>query len=436
MAEGAQERAGVAVLDTWWESFGDPQLDALVREALEHNQDLRAASARMAGAVAQARQAGALRGPSADAAVAASRNRSVYVGLPIPGAGDVLQSTSTSFQGDFNISWEADLWGRLADAERAALASVETSRAQLAGARLSIAAQTARLWFALSEARLQHKLAQDIEQSYRETEAYVSARVVVGLAQDYDLRVVEGLRARAAAGVSQAELLELSSVRALEVLLGRYPEGELQGLQALPALPAAAPVGLPAELLARRPDLVAAQFDMRSMAARGDSARADLYPKLVLTGSTGRTSSALEDLLDGDFSVWRLAAALSAPLYDGGRREAAIEALDADLLAARASFAQSVLRACAEVEGALDSEALLAQRGVHWLLALEASGAAEQLAKLQYEQGVVDISNLLNARRDRLQVERERLALRRAQLDSRVNLLVALGGGFSAGLVE
>ena len=84
------------------------------------------------------------------------------------------------------------------------------------------------------------------------------------------------------------------------------------------------------------------------------------------------------------------------------------------------------------MEGALDSEALLAQRGVHWLLAFEASSAAEEFAKLQYEQGVVDISGLLSARRDRLQVEGERLALRRAQLDSRVNLLVALGGGFSA----
>lgn len=430
-AQAADATAGAFIGDAWWESFGDPLLDALVREALERNQDLRAAGARVAMAVAQGRQAGALRGPSVDTAMAASRNRTVYVGLPIPGAGDVLQSTYSIYQGDFNISWEADLWGRLADAERSALASVEVSRAQVAAVRLSIAAQTVRLWFSLTEARLQRELAQATKQSYRETEDFVRARVEVGLAQVLDQRLAESQAARAAADLGRAEQLERSTVRGLEVIIGRYPGGELDGVQALPLLPAPVPVGLPAELLARRPDLVAAQFDLQSKDARGDSQRADLYPKLVLTGSLGRTSDALEHLLDGDFSVWGLAAALSAPLFDGGRREAAIVAIDADLLAARATFAQSVLRACSEVEGALDAETFLAGRTVHQMLALEAARAAEEISKMQYEQGLVDKAHLLEARRGRLQVEREWLQIQHAQLESRVNLLVALGGGFS-----
>lgn len=435
-SDGASAGTGAAAGDAWWESFGDPLLHALVQEALENNQDLLAASARVAVSVAQARQAGALRGPSVDAALAASRNRAFFVGLPIPGAGDVLQSTYSSYQGDFNISWEADLWGRLADAERSALASVEASRAQVLAARLSIAAQTVRLWFSLTEARLQRELARAMEQSYRETEAFVRARVEVGLAQLLDQRLAESQSARAAAEVGRAEQLERSCVRGLEVLLGRYPAGELEGVESMPPLSGSVPVGLPVQLLARRPDLVAAQFDLQAKDARGDSERADLYPKLALTGSLGRTSDALEDLLDGDFSAWRLAAVLSAPLFDGGRREAAIEALDADLLAARASFAQNVLRACAEVEGALDAETLLSGRAVHQMRALETAKSAEELSRMQYEQGLVDLAMLLDTRRGRLQVEAEWLQLQHARLDARVDLMVALGGGFRAELGE
>jgi multidrug efflux system outer membrane protein len=192
------------------------------------------------------------------------------------------------------------------------------------------------------------------------------------------------------------------------------------------------PAGLPVELLARRPELLAAGLRVDAALARADAARADLWPRLVLTANGGSTSSSLGDLLDGDFSAWGLAARLAQPVVDGGRRRAGIEALDEEGLARGREFAGALLTACAEVEDALDAELHLAAQVEHLGRARAASDEARRLADDEYRAGLVGIVTSLEAQRRELAAERALLDARAALLANRVALHVALGGGFDA----
>ncbi len=432
--EEAQAPSELAAIEIdWWTRFEDPVLDSLVLEALAHNHDLGAAAQRVVAAAGQARVAGALDQPSVDYSFSAARNRNVFVGLPIPGGRNVLSNTFTNFSNTFGISWEADLWGRLASQERSALASLAAIEAERAGVQLSVSAQTVDLWFGLIDARLQRELAERTLANFQDSERFVGERYRAGVAAALDLRLAETQTAGAAAALTSARQVERSSRRALEVLLGRYPSAELEAQERLPSLPGPVPAGLPIDLISRRPDLVAAEQSLLALEATGDSLRADLYPRLALTGSFGTTSDMLEDLLDGDFSIWGLAAGLAQPVLDGGRRRAEIEVQDARLREARARFAQSVLMACSEVENALDSEFFLDERAGHLSAALVAASAAEELSEAQYKEGLVDIVTLLEAQRNRITAESSVLSAERAVLSSRVALIRSLGGGLLPG---
>jgi outer membrane protein TolC len=165
----------------WWRTFDDPVLTRLVEVALERNHDLHAAAARLDRAVAEARIAGADLKPSVGVGLGASRARQNFIGLPIPGApDDVLSSTTTQFGASFDASWEVDLWGRVRAGARAAVAEAEASRSDLRAARLSIAGQTAKIWFSILEARQQLNLATDSAASFRRSAEQVRTRYESG----------------------------------------------------------------------------------------------------------------------------------------------------------------------------------------------------------------------------------------------------------------
>jgi outer membrane protein, multidrug efflux system len=419
------------VQDRWWETFEDPGLTAAVEEALARNHDLKSAVARLDAAAAQARIAGADLYPSVGFGFDARRQKQNFVGLPIPGAEDqILTSRSTVFGLGLNSSWEMDLWGRVRSGRSAALADVQASQADLAGATNSLAAQTVRLWMAAAEAQRQLELAKATLSNYQATAEQVRSRYERGVRSPLDLRLALTAQSAAEALVSERENQRQAVRRQFEILLGRYPAGLAAISNELPAPPPSIPAGLPSELLQRRPDLVAAERRLAAAGARQKQARAARFPRISLTASGGTSSSDLADLLSSQFSVWTLAGNLAQPIFEGGRLKAGEDLASAREREAMEGYASAVLRAFAEVETALAAEQLLARRENELIEAARQAEAALNLAEERYAGGLENFSTVLEAQRRVLENASSLIAVRRARIDNRLDLHLALGGGF------
>ncbi len=412
----------------WWEHFEDPDLAGLIEEALRGQPSLWALAARVTAASAALDGAGARKWPELTGSLNAGRQRQNFIGIDIPGTGGVLSSTSTSFGASLAARWEVDLWGRLSASEQIAAESYRATVSDLAALRLSLSGQVAIAWFSLIESARQVTLAEDIRDRWRAAEERIAVRAREGLVGTLDLRLTRSERARAEADFVVAQGRLGDARRALELLLGRYPAEELAARETLPSIGKEIPIGMPASVLARRPDLIAARARLGSAAADRDRAEADLWPQLVLTGSGGRLSEELSDLLDGDFSVWSLAAGLVGPLFDHGRRRAEVDAASARQTEAEARFASLVLDACAEVEGALRAETHLAEQEARLAEFRAETESARAVATDQYALGLIDILALLAAERNAASAEGRVLVVERERLENRVRLLIALGG--------
>lgn len=416
----------------WWATFNDSRLDSLVARALVHNRDLHAAAARLTAARAQAKIAGAPLFPQLSGVMARTDRKQNFIGFPIPGQaeGDVLSNTSTTYGLSVNASWEIDLWGRLGAGAAAALANYQATRATYRGARLSLAAQTSKAWFAAIEAKRQLELARATYQNNLTSHEQVRARYERGVRPSLDARQSLSDLASSQDRLHQREQLFAMSIRQLELLIGRYPAGTFAIADALPTVPHPVPAGLPADLVSRRPDLIAVERRFAASQANSKAARRARYPRISLTASGGSSTDALGELLNGDFGVWSLIGNLTQPLFQGGRIQGNIDLARAREREAAALFAQTVLQAYREVENALSAEGHLAKREAALTTAAEQAREARRLAEDRYYRGLTNLLTMLQTRRTAYQTESQLLAVRRQRLDARIDLHLALGGGF------
>jgi NodT family efflux transporter outer membrane factor (OMF) lipoprotein len=417
----------------WWHDFDDGRLDALVQEALEQNYNVKAAIARVDQAAAAARIAGAELLPTVSAGFQASRRRQNMFGIPIPGTGGVITTRITSYGVSLDTNWELDLWGRIRKGQSAAAAEVEAGWADLASLRLSIASQTVKAWFALIEAKQQVELAEQTVESYRTSSDYVRARYEEGVRSSLDVRLALTNLAGAEALLELRRTILDQTTRQLEILLGRYPAAKLTADTILPDVPRSVPGGLPSDLLIRRPDLLAAERRFAAAEARVSEARRAFFPRLTLTASGGTSTQQLADLTNGDFSVWSIAAGLVQPIFQGGRLIANLSLSNAVSDQALVQYANAILTAFGEVESALFAERALARRESFLEEAARQAEAARLLAERQYNTGLVDYITVLETQRRALTSRSEYISIKRERLDARVNLHLALGGGFELG---
>ena len=419
------------VAPDWWTDFGAPGLSAAVETALEQNLDLVAAAARLEQAAADARISASALQPTVQASYTGSRRKQNFVGFPIPGAeGRVLSTVSTNQGVSLDLSWEIDLWGRLRADAQAALADLQRSAADLRGAQLSMAGQTVKAWFAIAEARQQVTLSDETVASFRVSAEQVRERFESGIRPALDLRLALLSVANAEALLDQRRQQLDASARQLEVLLGRYAAGTIDQPSRLPDVTADVPGGIPADLVARRPDLVAAERQVAAAEARLGVARKQLLPNMTLTAATGTATNALRSLLDGNFGVWSLLGNFVAPLWQGGRLRAQIDRAEAQTTEVLANYANTALVAYAEVETALAAERFLADRVGHLTNAVEQARAAERLAEERYRAGLDNYITVLDSQRSAVQADGDLIAARRLRLENRVDLYLALGGGF------
>lgn len=416
---------------TWWQEFKDAELDAAIAEALINNYDLAAAAARLDQALARARIVGADLYPQAQAGFGAARSKRNFVGFDaISQASEPVSSTTNAFDLSLDVTWELDVWGRIRSATSGALADTQAALMNREAAELSLAARTAKAWFAVIEAREQVALAERTVASYDSTTGNVRARYERGVAPALDLRLSLTELSGAKALVERRRQELDSAVRTLEVLLGRYPDRSLEPTTDLPVPSGSVPAGLPVELLVRRPDLIAAERALAAAGARVSEARAALFPRLALTASGGTASEEVDNLLDGDFSIWSIAGNFAQPILQGGRLRAGVDLAVAEQAEAGALYAQEALDAYAEVETFLAAEGYLTDRERELAAAAEQAHAALALANERYAAGLEDYVTVLASQRNTLNADSEHLAVRRARLEARVDLYLALGGGF------
>lgn len=402
----------------WLADFAQPELTRLVDEAIQHNYSLQAAAARVDGAVAAARAAGAALKPS------------LALGLDAARGGLVDGSATTGLGASLSVSWEVDLWGRVRAGQAAAVADAEATRELLASARQSLAAQVAKAWFSAREAAAVAQLAHDIHQAYVDQLRIVEAQVNAGRKDPQELSLLTAQAETARDSSLQAENARDEALRSLEFLLGRYPSAQIVLDPVELTLPGPVPPGLSSEILERRPDLRAAESAMAAAFYRSREADAARLPSLTLTSAIGGSSPALGDLLQPQNLAWSLGAGLLGPIFDGGRREAILAQAEATQREAVANYGQTALAAFREVESVLARETLLARRRGAAKGAMDASAESLRIARVRYETGTDTLLDVLQIQRQHDSARITWLALYYEQLRNRVDLHLVLGGSF------
>ncbi len=400
----------------WLNAFADPELCALVQDGLNNNYDLKAAAARVDSAREQARIDGSPRWPQLFFAAGYRR--------------DALTAGETgAFEALFTMSWEIDVWGRIKAAQQATAQEAEAVAADYYGARLSLAARTAQSYFELIEANLQAEVAEQSIKDRRVIVELVRGRFARGLTRGLDLRLVLTDLANAEAQFAATRNRVQIVTRRLEVLLGRYPDNSLKKLSALPTPPTVLSAGLPSELLARRPDLIAALSRLQASDSRVESAKKTLLPRITLTAVGGTGSPALTELIDPRAVAWNLAMGLVQPIFTGGRLKAGIRLNEARTEEAFNQYQSTALNAFREVEQALAAEQWLREQEQALKEAVEQTQASRKLAVYSYRQGLIEILTLLDSYRSTLNAQSAHLSVQRQLLSNRIDLYLALGGG-------
>ena len=405
-----------AVVDSGFGSFSDPALAALVQEALIYNADLRAGAAR----VEQARGYVTVAGADLQPGVAAMAK----------GGGKWSGDYSGMQNALIGATWEIDVWGRQRYGARAASDDYASAQLDFDYARQSLAAWVVRSWLLAVQGTQQEALLQEMVRSASKLVDMTQQRLKTGIGNEQEVAQAQASLGEYRDRLRQTQLARTQSLLALEVLLGRYPGADVQTAARLPAMPGPIPAGLPSELLERRPDVVAAERRVAAAFNRIEEARAARLPKISLTATFGAVSSDLIVLQDHDNPTMGLGGSLFWPLFTGGALQAKVEIRTAEQQEAVAGYAVVGQRAFNEVESALASETALRERQAILNQVASDSRRSMELATVQYKVGSSDLRSVLqeqlrlyNAQLALLQVESERLT-------QRVNLHLALGGGF------
>jgi multidrug efflux system outer membrane protein len=423
----AQGGSRLATEIGWREFFGDAQLRALIETALISNQDLAQAVARIEQARAQYRIQDASRLPELGGQAGAGRSRT---SAAQSGSGGAVT------RDQFNIgvavpAFELDFWGRvrnLNDAARARyLATVEAERAF----RLSLIGQVAATYLTVRSAEERIVLAERSVASRREGLRIAQRRLDAGVTSTVDYDQAALLVTQAETEKAEVERARAQASNLLTVLVGG-PIGQ--------TLPTGNPVtssgqfrdidpGLPSALLANRPDILAAEQQLR--AANGDigAARAAFFPNISLTGNAGWASTELGDLFKGPFQSWSFGGALNLPIFDWGRREAQLDVSKARAEELTAAYSRAVQEAFREVADALAGRRTYADQIAAQERAVASQRRLAQTARLRYDNGVAIYLEVLDAERNLFAAEQQLLALRTAELQNGVSLYIALGGG-------
>ena len=412
--EAISNASGVQVDDGWLKQFNDPELNELVIEVLKNNPDIRVMAARRSQSESLIDAAGGAQYPGVNA---------------IGNTGGKVGSSGTGLTGYYiGANWELDLWGRVRTSVAGTEQNAKAINADQDAARLSlIATLTKSVWLARNFQE-QAKLANDNALAARKYAELMQTREKIGASSPAEVSAAIASAAQSKEAEFNAAQTRDQALRAVEVLLGRYPKAQALKTTKLPALPAPISPGLPADLLERRPDLIAAEARVNSAFYAADEKRLARLPKIGLTAGFGYINSQIFSLINGANNSFGVGANASMPLFQGGAIEAQIAYQNAEAQAALANYGKTVLVAFNDVENALSGEASWREKSQQLEMQLNEQQRIMQNTRAELQIGRIDLRQV---QQQIIKTNTSEMSWRQGRVDAltqRVNLYLALGG--------
>ncbi|MBW2595784.1 MAG: efflux transporter outer membrane subunit [Deltaproteobacteria bacterium] len=408
------------ITDRWWLAFNDSELDQIVKNVLSNNLDIKKAMAVISEMRAYFVQSRADRLPNLQLQGTAGRKRI------LPGIESDLYNLSLP------ASFEIDLWGRLGRAEEAALASLTKTEENARIIAQTIVSETITLYFQIESLERRIQIIEQSIENYRRNLSFVERRYEGGLTSILDLRQARRILAQTESTLPSLRQELGIRQQKLAVLSGQYPETRSARTQPEDyfKLPSPIPPGLPSGLLLRRPDIRAAEANLRALNAKIGVAKANRFPKITLTGNFGYSSGELDRLFIPGSSLWNIAFGVLQPIFDAGRLKAGQRAAEAQFQQGLADYARTVLTAFSEVESALLTREEQLEKRKKMLTFLAEARATQRVAENRYDRGLVGYLTVLDSQQARFQAEENLVLVELAILSNRVTLHRALGGGW------
>jgi NodT family efflux transporter outer membrane factor (OMF) lipoprotein len=426
--QGSLAMARTAEIPEWWQAFADPVLTSIAERALAANLDLREAAARV-------REARALRGVALggllpEAGVSGSYERAhISENGTLPSDGRAIDL----YQAGFDASWEIDVFGGNRRRLEAAEADVQASLEALRDVRVSLLAEVARSYVELRGYQARIAIARQNLEAQKNTAQLTRARLDAGQTTELDVARAEAQVSTTSSAIPALEVAALQTIHGIALLLAREPEAlatELSASAPIPNAPPEIPVGLPTDLLRRRPDIRQAERELAAATARIGVATADLYPRFFLIGSLGADSVKASDFFNAGSRAWSIGPEIRWSLFQGGRIRASIEVQNARQERAALRFEQTLLRALRNVEDALIAHSREQLRRAMLAQAVASQRRAVELADQRYTQGLVDFLSVLEAQRALYAAHDALVQSEQAIATDTIALYKAVGGGW------
>lgn len=421
----------------WWEAFNDPQLNELEEKASSSNQEIAAAADKFLAARAMVREARSHYFPTV------SVNPSIVNSRPSPGQFGGLRTGSSSGSGltvksftdyslPFDASWEPDFWGRIRNTVKANIYAAQASAADLQNIRLTVQAELAADYYELRAQDSLKELLDFTVTAYQETLDLTGTQYKAGLSSDEAVAQAEAQLKSAQAQDTNLGILRAEYEHAIAVLTGQPASIFSLRANALAANPPAIPVGIPSELLERRPDIAAAERSVAQANAEIGVAKAAYFPTILLSASGGFGSSSVANWLTWPSRFWSVGPSLAETIFDAGLRKATVQQYRATYDQTVANYQQTVLTAFQQVEDNLASLRILSQDIEQQDAAVEAATRSLQEATVRYKAGLDPYLNVITAQTFLLNDQQTGVTFRMNQMVAAVGLIKALGGGWNA----
>lgn len=414
-----------AVEHHWLTQLDNPQAHQLVGKALAANHQLAMQAYTLEIAQQQLIITGSQLWPELDLAFRSSRNKNAQTG-------GYADSNSINL----NLSYEVDIWGKLSDADRLSNYNYLAQKSSFEQNKQQLVVNVLTTWFNIIEADKLLTLYRNRVKNSQQNLAIIEAGYHSGLTPALDVYLTRNDLNNEFTRVSEQETLKTKLVRQLERLIGEYPRGELLVNANLPLLTNDIPMGLPSELISRKPALKASWYQLLSQDAALAYAHKQRFPSIVLSGSVGDSNAEIGELLSTSSLAWSLLGNISAPIFNAGRLKASEEKARLELKQAEQQYLDTLYSAFGDVENAITTEKSLKKRYYTMLSAQENAKVAATLSFEQYQSGLVSYTTVLDAQKRSFEAQATLIKIKNQLIVNRINLHLSLGGDFTTPSIE
>jgi len=413
-------KQSLAVEHNWLSELDNLQIHQLVKKALASNHQFAMQAYSLDIAEQQLIVSGSQLWPELDLAFRSGRNKD-----------NQTDSYANSNSVNLNLSYEVDIWGKLSDADRMTNYNYLAQKATFEQYKQQLVVNVLTTWFRVIEAEKLLTLYRSRVENSQQNLAIIEAGYNSGLTAALDVYLTRNDLNNELTRVSEQETEKTKLIRQLERLIGEYPKGELLVNANLPLLTTEIPVGLPSELISRKPELKASWYQLLSQDAGLAYAHKQRFPSIILSGSVGDSSADIGDLLSGSSLAWSLLGSVSAPIFNAGRLKANEEKARIELKQGEQLYLDTLYNAFSDVENAITTEKNLKNSYDTMLAAQENAKIASTLSFEQYQSGLVSYTTVLDAQNRSFEAQSTLIKIKNQLIANRINLHLSLGGDFT-----